>query len=74
MILSWDPMVAEVLGLLSPDDIQQLGHSLAPNSSAALMLIENTWATEFRDSVVRARGRLVLNEQSTSYSLRPPDL
>ena len=53
----------DVLGLLSPEDIQQLGQSLEMNSSAALMLFENTWATEFRDAVVRANGRLVLSER-----------
>jgi len=63
MMMTWDPLVDDVLGLLSPEDIQQLGQSLEMNSSAALMLFENTWATEFRDAVVRANGRLVLSER-----------
>jgi hypothetical protein len=63
LLMTWDPLVDETLGLLSSDDIEQIGRSLAPNSSAAVMLFENTWATEFRDAVVRANGRLVLNER-----------
>jgi hypothetical protein len=63
LMLTWDPLVDDVLGLLSGDDIQRLGHSLSLNSSAALLLFENTWATDFRDAVVRAQGRLVLSER-----------
>jgi hypothetical protein len=60
---SWDPLVDDVLGILSTDDIQQLGQALEPNSSAGLMLFENTWATEFRDAVVNANGQLVMSER-----------
>jgi hypothetical protein len=63
LLLTWDPLVEDVLGLLSSDDIAQIGQSLQLNSSAALMLFENRWATEFRDAVLRAQGRMVLNER-----------
>jgi hypothetical protein len=63
LMLTWDPLVDDVLGLLSGDDIQRLGQSLSLNSSAALLLFENTWATDFRDAVERAQGRLVLSER-----------
>ncbi len=63
LILTWDPLVDDVLGLLSGEDIEQLGGSLGLNSSAAVMLFENTWATEFQDAVVRAEGRLIMSER-----------
>jgi hypothetical protein len=63
LMVSWDPLVDDVLGLLSGDDIEAIGHSLRLNSSAALMLFENVWATEFRDAVVRANGKLVISER-----------
>src|SRR5262245_35429442 len=63
VLVTWDPLVDDVLGLLSSEDVQQLGKSLDLNSSAAVMLFENTWATEFRDAVVRANGKLVLSER-----------
>jgi uncharacterized membrane protein len=63
LMASWDPLVDDVLGILSTDDIQQLGQALEPNSSAGLMLFENTWATEFRDAVVNANGQLVMSER-----------
>ena len=32
---------------------------LQPNSSAAVLVYENVWATKLRDAVVNAGGRLV---------------
>src|SRR5579872_674580 len=62
-LVVWDPLVDDALGLLSQEDIQAYGESLAPGSSAALLLFENTWATELRDAVVRAEGNLVQIER-----------
>jgi hypothetical protein len=59
----WDPIVADITGLLSEDDVQHLSGVLEDNSSAAIMLFENTWATRFVDAVLRANGELVLNER-----------
>ena len=59
----FDPLVAEVTGLLSDDDIEQLSGALENNSSAGLMLFENVWAKQFVDAVRNAEGQLVLNER-----------
>jgi hypothetical protein len=59
----FDPIVADLTGLLTPDDARQLSASFEPNSSAAIMLFENTWATRFRDALEGANGQLVLNER-----------
>ena len=53
----------EVSGLLSDEDVVDLARLLEPNSSAALMLFENTWATRFRDAVLNANGQLILIER-----------
>jgi hypothetical protein len=63
LLASWDPLVDEVLGILSPEDIETFGHALEPNSSAGLMLFENTWATEFQTAVLNSNGKLVLSER-----------
>ncbi|MEO1067900.1 MAG: DUF6325 family protein, partial [Cyanobacteria bacterium J06638_6] len=60
---AFDPLVPEVEGFLSESDALLLGQSLEPNSSAALMLFENVWATRFRDAVVNAKGQVILNER-----------
>ncbi len=59
----FDPVVADLTGMLTPDDARSLSASFEPNSSAVIMLFENTWATKFRDTLVRANGQLVLNER-----------
>ena len=59
----FDPVVEEISGLLTPDDAKWLSEKFEANSSAAIMLFENTWATKFRDALLRANGELILNER-----------
>jgi hypothetical protein len=59
----FDPIVEDITGLLTKEDIEQLSAALERNSSAAVMLFENTWATRFRDAVVAANGELVISER-----------
>ena len=59
----FDPVVSDLTGILSQDDIQRLAGTLENNSSEAIMLFENTWATRFRDALVKADGELVLSER-----------
>lgn len=60
---AFDPLVDNLSGTLTEDDARQLAATLERNSSAGIMLFENTWATKFRDAVLRANGKLVLNER-----------
>jgi uncharacterized membrane protein len=57
-----DPLIDDVSGLLSDEDLAQVGDTLEPNSSAMLMLFENVWATRFASAVRNAGGELILNE------------
>jgi hypothetical protein len=58
-----DPIVSDVAGLLSRDDVAQLSSLMESDSSAAVMLFENAWATRFRDAVVHANGQVLYNER-----------
>ena len=49
----------EVGGIIAPDDIAHAAASLEPNSSAALLIWEDLWASEFADAV-RDSGGVVL--------------
>ena len=60
---TFDPLVGDLMGLLTEDDVKQLSGTLEANTSVALMLFENTWAITFRDAVVDAKGELVFNER-----------
>lgn len=59
----WDPLVSDITPLLNEDDAYQVAASLENNSSAGVMLFENTWATRFADAVRKANGEVVLNER-----------
>jgi hypothetical protein len=59
----FDPVVADLTGMLTHDDARKLSGALENNSSAGIMLFENTWATRFRDALLNAKGELVLSER-----------
>jgi hypothetical protein len=58
----------EVGGLVSPEDIEYAGRALAPDSSAALIVWEDTWATEFAEAIRNADG-VVLEGARIPYDL-----
>jgi hypothetical protein len=58
-LVVFDPLVDEITGLLSSEDVERLSEALENNSSAAIMLIELTWATRLRDALVNSGGILV---------------
>jgi hypothetical protein len=49
----------EVGGLISEEDIEYAATELAPNSSAALLLWEDVWATPFVEAMRNAGGVLI---------------
>lgn len=59
----FDPIVTDQTGLLTHDDARTLAAGLGPNSSGAVMLFENTWATRFRDALLGAGGEVVTIER-----------
>ena len=56
---AFKPHVEEPVGLLSDEDVEDLGAELEANSSAAILLFEHVWATRFRDAVLGSGGELV---------------
>lgn len=58
-----DPVVADVTGLISEDDVQQLAGTLENGAAAGLMLFEDVWATRFADAVSNAGGTVVVSER-----------
>jgi hypothetical protein len=44
--------------LISDEDIEALQETLEPDSSAAILVFEHTWAIPFRDAVVDSGGVL----------------
>jgi len=56
-------VVDDVSGLLSDEDILELGDLLENNSSAGMMLFENSWAAQFATAVRNANGEVLFSER-----------
>lgn len=60
---AFDPLVSDITAVLTKEDVQKLTSGLESNSSAALMVLEDTWAIRFRDAVLNANGRVLFSER-----------
>ena len=56
----FDPLDAEISGIIQVEDIEMIAEQMAANTTAALLLIENLWAIKFGEAAVRASGRMVM--------------
>jgi hypothetical protein len=65
---AFDALSPETMGLLNEEDLAAAGEELDPNSSAALLVWEDTWATELRDAIVNAGGE-VLDLERVPYQV-----
>jgi hypothetical protein len=54
-----DALTPETLGLLNEEDLAAAAEELEPNSSAALLVWEDVWATKLRDAILGAGGELL---------------
>ena len=59
----FDPVIAEISGLLTHNDVHQFSPSLAPDSTLALLLFENTWARKVGDAIQSADGSVLMLER-----------
>jgi uncharacterized membrane protein len=55
--------IAEIDGAIGPDDVDDAAQLLEPNSSALLLLFENTWAAEVTQAMRNADGELLFQER-----------
>ncbi|MDH6577802.1 DUF6325 family protein [Kitasatospora sp. MAP5-34] len=59
----FDSLDGEIGGLFSEEDLAIIAEELIPDSSAALLVWENTWAATVAAAVRRAGGLLVQHER-----------
>src|SRR6187431_2822204 len=52
---------AELAELLAADDIVHLAAAMEPNSTAGVLIWENTWAAPFASAARRSGGQLIAN-------------
>ena len=58
-----DPLNAEVSGILTEGDIEDIANQIENGTSAGLLLIENLWAVQTIEAMERANGRLVMYDR-----------
>lgn len=56
---AFDALTPETLGLLNEEDLAAAAEELEPNSSAALLVWEDVWATKLRDAILNAGGEVL---------------
>jgi uncharacterized membrane protein len=54
----YGPVAGDLLGLFTDEDVTVIASDIPPNSSVAIVLFENMWATKLRDVIVKANGVL----------------
>lgn len=55
-----EPLHAAVSEMLTREDLDDVGEQLADNTTAAVMLYENTWAIKTKHAIIAANGRLLM--------------
>lgn len=56
-------LTGDLSGLLTREDIEAAANNIPPNSSAAFILFEHTWAVGLRDAIRRAGGSVLTHER-----------
>lgn len=56
---AFDALSPETLGLLNEEDLAAAAEELELNSSAALLVWEDVWATKLRDAILNAGGEVL---------------
>jgi hypothetical protein len=57
----FDPLKAEINGMIQVEDIEMIGEKLENNCTAAVIMFENLWAVNFVKAVENANGRSVMH-------------
>jgi len=57
----FNPLKAEINGIIQVEDIEMIGEKLENNCTAAVIMFENLWAVKFVKAVEIANGRAVMN-------------
>lgn len=58
-MLALESPVSDVGGLITPEDVEEVGDLIDDNSSAGLLVIEQLWAKGLKKAIVDADGILV---------------
>jgi hypothetical protein len=63
LMAAFEPLEVQVSGIIQVEDIEAIAESMDPDTTSALLLVENLWALEFKEAVLRADGQLIAQER-----------
>jgi len=63
VIAIYDPLMAEISGIIQVEDLDAIAEQMENNTTAAVFLFENLWAIKFKQAVLRANGRVLAQER-----------
>ena len=63
VIAIFDPLMVEISGIVQVEDIDAIAEQMENNTTAAVLLFENLWAVKFKETLLRANGRLLAQER-----------
>ena len=63
LIAVLDPLQPTVTSLVTMTDVENIAAGLEPNTTAGIMLYENLWAIKFKEAMLKADARLLLQER-----------
>jgi hypothetical protein len=63
LISAFDPLKAEISGIIQVEDIEMIAKGMDNDTTAAVMLFENLWSIKFAEAVVRAKGRVLAHDR-----------
>lgn len=63
LVALFDPLEMEISGIVQVEDIDNIAGAMENDSTAAVLLVENLWAIKFGEAILRANGRLLMNER-----------
>jgi hypothetical protein len=59
----FDPLEIEISGIVQVEDIEVIAEGMEINTTVAILLFENLWAIEFKEALINADGRLLIQER-----------
>lgn len=63
IIALFDPLEMEISGIVQVEDIEAIAAGMENNTTVAILLFENLWALRFKEAVLNANGRLLIQER-----------
>jgi hypothetical protein len=63
VIALFDPLDVEISGIVQVEDIEAIAEGMENDTTVGVLLFENLWAIRFKEAVLNANGRVLLQER-----------